>query len=124
MNYTLDNLGPHGLPLIGRADWNDCMNLNIFSDEPGESFQVAPLKKDGTVAESVFIAGLFCPRGEGNGRYWRERSRTGICVQHPASRYLAEADEDGGHHLGTRLGWRVVPAGLRCVRREDRVTVV
>jgi cellobiose phosphorylase len=57
--YTLDRLGPHGLPLIGRADWNDCLNLNVFSDEPGESFQIAPLKKDGTVAESVFIAGLF-----------------------------------------------------------------
>ncbi len=59
LNYTLSNLGPHGLPLIGRADWNDCMNLNVFSAEPGESFQVAPLKKDGTVAESVFIAVLF-----------------------------------------------------------------
>ncbi|MCP4541969.1 MAG: glycosyl transferase [Chloroflexi bacterium] len=59
VQYTLDRLGPHGLPLIGRADWNDCLNLNIFSDEPGESFQIAPLKKDGTVAESVFIAGLF-----------------------------------------------------------------
>ncbi len=57
--FTLNNLGPHGLPLIGRADWNDCLNLNIFSDEPGQSFQVAPLKKDGTVAESVFIGGLF-----------------------------------------------------------------
>jgi cellobiose phosphorylase len=59
IQYTLDRLGPHGLPLIGRADWNDCLNLNIFSDEPGESFQIAPLKKDGTVAESVFIAGLL-----------------------------------------------------------------
>lgn len=57
--YTLDRLGPHDLPLIGRADWNDCLNLNIFSEEPGQSFQVAPLKMDGTVAESVFIAGLF-----------------------------------------------------------------
>jgi cellobiose phosphorylase len=59
LQYTLDRLGPHGLPLIGRADWNDCLNLNIFSEEPGESFQIAPLKRDGTVAESVFIAGLF-----------------------------------------------------------------
>ncbi len=59
IQYTLDRLGPHGLPLIGRADWNDCLNLNIFSEEPGESFQTAPLKKDGTVAESVFIGGLF-----------------------------------------------------------------
>jgi len=58
MQYTLDRLGPHGLPLIGRADWNDCLNLNTFSDEPGESFQTTT-NKDGKVAESVFIAGLF-----------------------------------------------------------------
>ena len=56
--YTLDRLGPHGLPLIGRADWNDCLNLNCFSEEPGESFQTTT-NKDGKVAESVFIAGLF-----------------------------------------------------------------
>ncbi|MBQ1809828.1 MAG: hypothetical protein II016_01700, partial [Erysipelotrichaceae bacterium] len=35
--YTLGNLGPHALPLIGRADWNDCLNLNCFSEHPGES---------------------------------------------------------------------------------------
>ena len=58
MNYTLDRLGPHQLPLIGRADWNDCLNLNTFSEEPGESFQTST-SKDGKVAESVFIAGLF-----------------------------------------------------------------
>jgi cellobiose phosphorylase len=56
--YTLDRLGPHGLPLIGRADWNDCLNLNCFSDAPGQSFQTTT-NKDGKVAESVFIAGLF-----------------------------------------------------------------
>lgn len=56
--YTLDRLGPHGLPLIGRADWNDCLNLNCFSETPGESFQVTE-NRDGGVAESVFIAGLF-----------------------------------------------------------------
>ena len=39
LRYTLDRLGPHGLPLIGRADWNDCLNLNCFSETPGESFQ-------------------------------------------------------------------------------------
>ncbi len=55
---TLDRLGPHGLPLIGRADWNDCLNLNTFSSEPGESFQTHATG-DGLVAESVFIAGLF-----------------------------------------------------------------
>jgi cellobiose phosphorylase len=56
--YTLDRLGPHGLPLIGRADWNDCLNLNCFSDTPGQSFQTTT-NKEGKVAESVFIAGLF-----------------------------------------------------------------
>jgi cellobiose phosphorylase len=58
MNYTQERLGPHGLPLIGRADWNDCLNLNCFSDTPGQSFQTTT-NKDGKVAESVFIAGLF-----------------------------------------------------------------
>ncbi len=58
LRYTLDRLGSHGLPLIGRADWNDCLNLNTFSDKPGESFQTATIK-NGKVAESVFIAGLF-----------------------------------------------------------------
>jgi cellobiose phosphorylase len=58
IQYTLDRLGPHGLPLIGHADWNDCLNLNTFSEEPGESFQTAG-SEDGGVAESVFIAGQF-----------------------------------------------------------------
>ena len=58
LQYTVDRLGPHGLPLIGRADWNDCLNLNAFSIEPGESFQTTT-NKDGKVAESLFIAGLF-----------------------------------------------------------------
>jgi cellobiose phosphorylase len=58
IGYTQDRLGPHGLPLIGRADWNDCLNLNCFSDEPGESFQTTQ-NREGGVAESVFIAGLF-----------------------------------------------------------------
>lgn len=58
IQYALDRLGPHGLPLIGRADWNDCLNLNCFSSEPGESFQTTT-SKDGKVAESVFIAGLM-----------------------------------------------------------------
>jgi cellobiose phosphorylase len=58
LGYTLDRLGPHGLPLIGRADWNDCLNLNCFSDTPGESFQTTQ-NREGGVAESVFLAGLF-----------------------------------------------------------------
>jgi len=62
-DHVLNNLGPHGLPLIGRADWNDCLNLNCFSSEPGESFQTTT-SKDGRVAESVMIAGMFCHIGE------------------------------------------------------------
>ena len=58
ISYTAERLGPHGLPLIGRADWNDCLNLNCFSSIPGESFQVTE-NRSGGVAESVFIAGLF-----------------------------------------------------------------
>ena len=61
--YTLERLGPHGLPLIGRADWNDCLNLNCFSDTPGQSFQTTT-NKEGKVAESVFIAGLFVLAGQ------------------------------------------------------------
>jgi cellobiose phosphorylase len=60
--YALERLGPHGLPLIGRADWNDCLNLNCFSATPGQSFQTTT-NKDGKVAESVFIAGLFVYAG-------------------------------------------------------------
>ncbi|MEV6305735.1 glycosyl hydrolase family 65 protein [Actinoplanes sp. NPDC051861] len=58
LRYTLDRLGPHGLPLIGRADWNDCLNLNCFSDTPGEPFQTTE-NASGGAAESVFIAGQF-----------------------------------------------------------------
>ena len=62
-DHVINNLGPHGLPLIGHADWNDCLNLNCFSTEPGESFQTTT-SKDGKVAESVMIAGMFCYIGE------------------------------------------------------------
>lgn len=61
--YTRTHLGPHKLPLIGRADWNDCLNLNCFSKEPGESFQTTG-PSEGPVAESVFIAGMFVKYGK------------------------------------------------------------
>ena len=61
--YTADHLGPHRLPLIGRADWNDCLNLNCFSSEPGEPFQTTG-PSEGPVAESVFIAGMFVKYGK------------------------------------------------------------
>ncbi len=56
--HVTNNLGPHGLPLIGRADWNDCLNLNCFSETPDESFQTYG-DPDGRIAESVLIAGMF-----------------------------------------------------------------
>lgn len=62
-DYTVNHKGPHGLPLIGRADWNDCLNLNCFSAHPGESFQTFG-PSEGPVAESVFIAGMFVKYGE------------------------------------------------------------
>ena len=62
-NYTVNHLGPHGLPLIGRADWNDCLNLHCFSEEPGESFQTFG-PSEGPNAESVFIAGMFVKYGK------------------------------------------------------------
>jgi len=57
-SHTTNRKGPHGLPLIGRADWNDCLNLNCFSEEPGESFQTCANFESG-IAESLFIAGQF-----------------------------------------------------------------
>ena len=62
-DYIVNHKGPHKLPLIGRADWNDCLNLNCFSEQPGESFQTFG-PSEGPVAESVFIAGMFVKYGK------------------------------------------------------------
>ena len=75
--FTCTHLGPHKLPLIGRADWNDCLNLNCFSAHPGESFQITG-PSEGPVAESVFIAGMFVKYG---------KAYAGIC------RHLGLAEE-------------------------------
>jgi cellobiose phosphorylase len=82
--YTLSRLGPHGLPLIGRADWNDCLNLNCFSDTPGQSFQTTT-NKEGNVAESVFIAGLFVLSGQEIAAIAKHRG-----LDSEAAGYLAE----------------------------------
>ena len=58
-DHVVNHKGPHGLPLIGRADWNDCLNLNCFSDTPGESFQTC----------SNFESGV-----------WRNRSSLPVCL--------------------------------------------
>ena len=82
-NYTRTHLGPHGLPLIGRADWNDCLNLNCFSEHPGESFQITG-PSEGPVAESVFIAGMFVKYG---------RAYTAICRHLGLETEAAEGDK-------------------------------
>jgi cellobiose phosphorylase len=84
IGYTLERLGPHGLPLIGRADWNDCLNLNCFSSTPGESFQTTE-NKAGGVAESVFIAGQFV---------FAAKEMAGIVDAHGAS-WATPAEADG-----------------------------
>ena len=61
-DFITNARGPHNLPLIGRADWNDCLNLNCFSEHPGESFQTFG-PSEGPVAESVFIAGMYVKYG-------------------------------------------------------------
>ena len=61
-SHVVENKGPHGLPLIGRADWNDCLNLNCHSTTPDESFQTTGTA-DGRIAESVLIAGMFVAIG-------------------------------------------------------------
>ena len=74
--FTQTHLGPHGLPLIGRADWNDCLNLNCFSEHPGESFQISG-PSEGPVAESVFIAGMFVKYGRAWADILRHLGRDG-----------------------------------------------
>jgi len=84
--HVVNNLGPHGLPLIGRADWNDCLNLNCFSNNPDESFQITENKRGG-VAESVFIAGMFIKYGKEFAdicRLLKMKIEAGVAEQHVA----------------------------------------
>ena len=83
-NHVVSHLGPHGLPLIGRADWNDCLNLNCFSKDPNESFQTTENKEGGT-AESVMIAGLLVLYGREYVRLCELTGRSGQaekCLRH------------------------------------------
>lgn len=78
--HTVNNLGPHGLPLIGRADWNDCLNLNCFSEEPNESFQTTG-NKVGRTAESLMIAGLFVLYGKEFVKLCNQIGKTGEAAE-------------------------------------------
>ena len=82
-NHVVENLGPHELPLIGRADWNDCLNLNSFSNDPNESFQTTE-HRGGDIAESVFIAALFVLYGTEYARLCRH-------IGHEAEASVAES---------------------------------
>lgn len=96
-DYTTSHLGPHGLPLIGRADWNDCLNLNCFSTEPGESFQTFG-PSEGPVAESVFIAGMFV-------KYGREYAEINRLVSKEDEAKRAEAAVDTMYQTILDAGW-------------------
>jgi len=116
IQYTLDRLGPNQLPLIGRADWNDCLNLNCFSDTPGQSFQTTT-NKDGTTAESVFIAGLFvlaCSEMKGLAQHRNDKAEVDKVTKASAEMektvwaagwdgdWFRRAYDDYGHVLGSK----------------------
>ena len=96
-DFTVTHKGPHGLPLIGRADWNDCLNLNCFSDKPGESFQTTG-PSEGPVAESVFIAGLFV-------KYGREYARLCRLTNDAAEAERAEDEVEAVYRAILKDGW-------------------
>ena len=95
--YTATHLGPHKLPLIGRADWNDCLNLNCFSTEPGESFQTTG-PSEGPVAESVFIAGMFV-------KYGKEFAEISRHIGDTAAAERAEKEVDQMYQAVLDAGW-------------------
>ena len=97
-NHVVENLGPHKLPLIGRADWNDCLNLNCFSWDPNESFQTTENKTEGSKAESLMIAGLFVVCGKDYVNLCRQLSRTDEASR--AQKYVDEMIEAVKQH-----GW-------------------
>ena len=118
-NYTINHLGPHGLPQIGRADWNDCLNLNCFSEEPGESFQTFG-PSEGPNAESVFIAGMFVKYGKDYVKICRHK---GLCDEADTAQKAIEQMEktswmpagmaSGIFVLTTTISTRLVPRNVR-----------
>lgn len=133
--YTQNRLGPHGLPLIGKADWNDCLNLNTHSLNPDESFQTAPLRSDGR-AESIMIAALFVLAGRQAATLYHAigRSEAAIRYQRLADDMAKTVEESGWDgewflraysHAGEPIGSRandegsiyVEPQGLCAMAR-------
>jgi cellobiose phosphorylase len=119
--HVVNNIGQHGLPLIGRADWNDCLNLNCFSEEPGESFQTTE-NREGGKAESVFIAGMFVLYGREFVELCLRRGETGLARE--AENHISRMEEaielhgwDGEwfvrayDHFGEKVGSRECEEG-------------
>ena len=96
-DYIVTHKGPHQLPLIGRADWNDCLNLNCFSEHPGESFQTFG-PSEGPVAESVFIAAMFVKYGQ---EYAELQALIGNSIE--SDRALSEVQ--AMYHAVLQSGW-------------------
>lgn len=96
-DFITTHKGPHGLPLIGRADWNDCLNLNCYSEHPGESFQTFG-PSEGPVAESVFIAGMFV-------KYGREYRDLCLLTGNQAEADYAEAEVEKVYDAILKYGW-------------------
>ena len=94
MEHVTNNLGPHALPLIGRADWNDCLNLNCFSWDPNESFQTTEITSEGSKAESLMIAGLFVVTGKEYVKLCRQMAKQGEdAAKYGIDSFEAEADK-------------------------------
>lgn len=96
-DYTITHKGPHGLPLIGRADWNDCLNLNCFSEHPGESFQTYG-PSEGPVAESVFIGGMLV-------KYGKEYADICRCMENAAEADRVEQEVETMKNVLLSAGW-------------------
>ena len=97
LDYIITHKGPHNLPLIGRADWNDCLNLNCFSAHPGESFQTFG-PSEGPVAESVFIAGMFV-------KYAEEYAQLAELMNMPEEAARARAEAAAMNEAILKDGW-------------------
>ena len=108
-NHVVENLGPHQLPLIGRADWNDCLNLNCFSWDPNESFQTTENNSVGSKAESLMIAGLFVVCGKDYVELCKElagrTSETSATSKYSAEAQRAEKEIDKMIEAVKNDGW-------------------
>ena len=138
--HVAENVGPHGLPLAMRADWNDCINLSCFSSEPGESFQTSTSPKYGEdkyskVAESVMVAALFTYAGPNFVDLCRYKGDDGEAVKAQAEinkmkknimdygfdgDWFLRAYDDFGKKMGSRNAKRVrYLSSLRALRYSE-----